>query len=426
MCQAKIILSMVLAISTLGSTLPASAHEDTENWLSASAKQESNFRLIPSKVVGVNDAEREAGVIGFKDLLPHLQKVNERFHIFSPQAYQHFVENFHYPFRQSFDLNEKKPPTQVVLHWTANKRTDIPLYTLSAFLRRMQRGRVVERPHAYKNVSNYFLTGNIAQTESGAQAQLVKMTRGDLSHGGDIPRVTAYPTGDAWDDNKYDGRGAIGIEIESPDFTTFYQNSSQREKLHNFLILVLKERGVLKQFQEIRESAAWDDLLKIHAYLSQNLKALDVQSNGGIPRNWQLLHLISRNIPGIQSESLKTAESIFQFISGHGVIAHEYNRRMVQAGRPKEADYDKIDFTEPHVFLVAMDLLKSEMHYLGNEAYQNYDLATQRLIDAQKQTRTVSDLSPVSHDVGSISGPPLLFYQAFPSSDEPNAVHEPH
>lgn len=410
MKQAAIWLSALSVCSFLSAGPQALAHEETENWLQAAASRTHPLsERIPSREVALTEAEREAGVISFRDFLPTLEAINQRYRVYLPEDFQYFVANFHYPFRQRFDLRRTPPPTHVVLHWTANPRTDIPLYTLSAFLRRRQGGRIVERPNAYKNVSNYFLTGSLAQGEGRHEAQLVKLTRGDLSSWGDIPRVTAYPTGDAWDDNKYDGRGALGIEIESPNFSSFYQNSSQREKLHNFLVLVLKERGVLESFAQLRESPEWENLCRLQTYLQAHLKEIDVQPNGSIGRQWQLLHLISRNLPGITPETLTTARQIFNFISGHGVVAHEYNTRMLRAGRPREADYDKIDFTEPHVFLVAMELLQSNLEYQGRDNYAGFDLATRRLIESQKMGDSGSESPKLPPTLSDLEGPPDAF-----------------
>lgn len=409
-------LSMQLAFQAV-------AHEEHATWLNSAAPvNKNNTPLIPSRSVELTDAEKEAGVICFRDLLPTLEQVNQRYRVYSPKEYAHFVQNFHYPFRERFFIQDQPPPTHVVLHWTANKRTDIPLYTLSAFLRRRQSGRVVERPNAYKNVSNYFLTGSLPRPDGEPEAQMVKLTRGDISSWGDIPRVTAYPTGDSWDDNKYDGRGAIGIEIESPDFGTFYKNQSQRDKLHNFLMLVLKERGVLHEFAALRDAEEWDELLRLHEYLQANLGKIDVQANGGIPQNWQLLDKTAAQI-GVSAETVKIAKRIFNYISGHGVVSHEYNTRMVRAGRHRDADYDKIDFTEPHVFLVAMDMLQNGLVYRGQNYYGGYDLAIQRMIENQKQA---SQSLPPSSDVGSTPDEPqILFYQLFPTVPDESEAHEP-
>jgi hypothetical protein len=410
--------------------LPVAAHEQTESWQTAALPAGQSLR-IPAREVELTEAEQEAGVISYSQFLPALAEVNQQYRVYQPRDYQYFVQNFHYPFRQRFFLEHTPPPTQVVLHWTANRRTDIPLYTLSAFMRRGQGGRVVERPDRYKNVSNYFLSGHLRGAEGSLEPQLIKLTRGDLRNWGDIPRVTAYPTGES-DDNKYDGRGALGIEIESPNFGTFYRNQAQRDKLHNFLLLVLQERGVLEDFVRLRESPQWENLRKLHAYLQENLDSLDVQPNGSIPRPAQLLHLVARNLPECTPETLSEARRIFAFISGHGVVAHEYNNRMVRAGRFKDADYDKIDFTEPHVFLVALDLLQSELRYRGTGS-EAYDLATLRLIEAQRQQQRVpptpeltrSDL-PLTLRPESADGPPMLFYQPHQAWLLETASHEPH
>jgi hypothetical protein len=417
-------LAWILAVCALQPILPIQAHEERGAWLSSSLpSKKDNYQLITSRSVELTEAEKEAGVSGFSDLLPTLEQVNQRYHIYSPKEYQQFVQNFHYPYRERFFIQDQAPPTHVVLHWTANKRTDIPLYTLSAFLRRRQRGRVVERPHQYKNVSNYFLTGSLAQPgqeEQASEARLVKLTRGDISSWGDIPRVTAYPTGDQWDDNKYDARGAIGIEIESPNFGSFYNNQSQRDKLHNFLILVLKERGVLQEFAALRDSAEWENLLKLQAYLKNNLAKVDVQANGGIAQHWQLLDKIAQNLAEITPETVQSAKQIFSYISGHGVVAHEYNARMIRAKRPRDADYDKIDFTEPHVFLVAMDLLQNGLSYRGNNGYAGYDLAIQRLIDQQKQT---TQYPPHSVEVGTAETPGFI-QELFPIQRKEGKIYE--
>lgn len=328
--------------------------------------QRDPLSVIPSRNVELTQNEQDTGVVSFNQILPVLSKINQRFNYFTPTQFNYFVSNFHYPYRDRFDLSRQQPPTQVVLHWTANSRTDIPLNTLSAFLRSPRNGRMVERANRYKNVSNYFLTGTLDNLDGTRGAQLVKLTRGDLSSGGDIPRVTAYPTGDNWDDNKYDGRGAIGIEIESPNFSVFYNNPSQREKIHNFLLLVLSERGKLESFRALKDSPHWNDMVAMHDYLKANLPKIDVDTRGGIPMNFQCLDKMLGFFPQFNKDGVYAeAKKMYTYISGHGIVSREYNERMVKAGRYRDADYDKIDFTEPQVFVVAMDLLRSDMDYHG-------------------------------------------------------------
>lgn len=411
MKKLNICLTALISLYLLSST--TQAHEETIQGRQAVAiRSFSPMEQIRAReMVELTAAEKEAGVIAFRDFLPILEHVNRRYRVYSSRDFDYFIHNFHYPYRQRFNLQQTAPPTHVVLHWTANPRPDIPLYTFSAFLRRRQGGRIVERPNAYKNVSNYFLSGTLEQEKGRFEAYLVKLTRGDLRTWGDIPRVTAYPTKDAWDDNKYDGRGALGIEIDSPNFRNFYYNALQREKLRNFLILVFKERGVLHEFAALRNHPQWNNLCRLQAYLLNHLQEIDVQPNGKIDQQWQLLHSISRHLPGMTPETLQAAQQIFRFLSGHGVVAHEYNTRMLRAGRAREANYDKIDFTEPQVFLVAMDLLQSPLEYQEQDRDVGFDLATQRFIDAQKQrnlTLKHADLASLQGAEGEL---PILFYR---------------
>lgn len=366
------------------SSLPVFAHEDHDEpvsfQLSAASRNKDPQRVILSSSVDITEAEEQAGVINISQIMPTLSNINQQYRIFTPTQFNYFVKNFHYPYRERFDVNRQKPPSQVVLHWTANVRPEIPLYTLSAFLRSNRNGRIVERANRYKNVSNYYLTGSLANSEGSKTAHLVKLTQGDLQSWGDIPRVTAYPTDSAWDDNKYDGRGAIGIEIESPNFTVFYKNPQQREKLHNFLLLTLQERGTLKALSELRESPYWGDMLKLHAYLKSNLSKIDVDKRGGIAQNYQHLDKLIKFLPDIRPQMYQDAKKMFQYVSGHGIVAREYNERMIKAGRPREADYDKIDFTEAHVFVVVMDFLQSDIQYHGQEAEERrFDWLTRQL-----------------------------------------------
>lgn len=316
-------------------------------------------KIIPSRSVRLTPAEQAAGVVDLQAVLPVFQQINERYRIFSPAQFTHYIHNFHYPYRSQFALNQRRPPTQVVLHWTANPRPDIPLYTLSAFLRSRQRGRIVERRAEHKNVSNYFLTGSLQNLQGQSESFLVKLTRGDLSQWGDIPRVTAYPTKDSHN-NKYDGQGAVGIEIESPNFRKFYYNAQQREKLDNFLVLVLKERQELAEFLALRQSPHWQDMQALARYLRNNIEKIDVNARGGIPQKYQHLDAILKDFPDLSPRVYQEAQRMFRYVSGHGIVAREYNTLMHRVGRPQDARYHKIDFTEPHVFLVVMELLNSE------------------------------------------------------------------
>lgn len=367
------------SLLVLGASPVVLAHEDHDEehfQLSAIDKQRDPSSVIPSRSVQVTETERQAGVVNLEEIMPSLSQINQRYNIFSAPQFNYFVRNFHYPYRDRFQLTKQAPPTHVVLHWTANSRPDIPLYTFSAFLRSRRNGQIVERANRHKNVSNYYLTGNMSDTSGGQSAQLVKLTRGDLSSWGDIPRVTAYPTSEQWDDNKYDGRGAIGIEIESPNFGVFYSNPSQREKLHNFLVLVLSERGVLQEFAALRSSPHWDDMNKLHSYLLSNLSKIDVDRRGGIAQNYQHLDKMLNYFSGINKAGVYgEARKMYKYISGHGIVAREYNERMHKARRYRDANYDKIDFTEAHVFVLAMDLLKSDLQYRGDGNYNPYAMA---------------------------------------------------
>lgn len=374
------------SLLVLGATPAAFAHDDHEDQaeafqLGAIDKQRDPVNVIPSRSVQLTETERNAGVVNLDEIMPALSQINQRYNIFTAPQFNYFVKNFHYPYRDRFQVGKQAPPSHIVLHWTANSRPDIPLYTFSAFLRSRRNGRIVERANRHKNVSNYYLTGNIGNSAGGQSAQLVKLTRGDLRSWGDIPRVTAYPTSEQWDDNKYDGRGAIGIEIESPNFSVFYGNASQREKLHNFLVLVLSERGVLNEFAALRKSPHWEDMTKLHQYLLSNLSKIDVDHRGGIAQNYQHLDKMLTYFNGINKAGVYLeARKMYKYISGHGIVAREYNERMQKARRYRDANYDKIDFTEAHVFVLAMDLLKSDMQYRGTDSdyFNPYAMASSR------------------------------------------------
>ncbi len=376
------LLALAIGIFLMGGQSSAWAKKidtDTSFQLAAVSSKDKLTRVISSRSIALTDTERRAGVETLPDVIDVFHEINQRFNIFTATQFNYFIKNFHYPFRQSFNLKRTPPPTQVVLHWTANKRPDIPLYTLSAFLRSRRGRHIVERPNRYKNVSNYFLTGNLKNAPGRSKARLLKLTRGNLRTGGDIPRVTAYPTKDSHN-NKYDGRGAVGIEIESPNFGSFYNNDSQREKIHNFLLLVLSERGVLNEFRSIRNSPHWDDMSALHRYLKKNIPRIDVDKRGGITAKNQHLDKILRDFPDISPRVNVEARRIFKYISGHGIVAREYNEHMLRAGRPQDARYHKIDFTEAHVFVVAMDLLASDMRMRGLDLPPQYDLATLRMM----------------------------------------------
>ena len=362
-----------------GSLAPFHAFAHEEFQTSGLDQQREQRTVIPSRQVQLTRAEANLGIVTLRDVLPHFKLVNQRFNLYKAFEFDSFVTNFHYPYRDRFDLSKTTPPAQIVLHWTANKRPDIPLYTLSAFLRTRYGGRIRERDNKYKNVSNYFLTGSIPGPDGHNAAHLIKLTRGDISSWGDIPRVTAYPTNNAWDDNKYDARGALGIEIDSPDFRSFYYQRDQQQQLHNFILLVLQERNLLDSFREIRNSPHWNDMQALHRYLLKNLDKIDVNSRGGIPTQYQQVDQILKNFPDLSPDVYKEAKRIFGFISGHGIVAREYNERMYRTGRAKDARYDKIDFTEAHVFVVAMDLLNSNMDYQGLDMPQHFDLASRKV-----------------------------------------------
>lgn len=378
---AAILLSVLCVGTYADAGFTHEDHEDESFQLSALDKQRDPLNVITSSSVQLSESERAAGVVNLSEILPSLNQINQRYKIFNPAQFNYFVKNFHYPYRDRFQLGKQQPPTQIVLHWTANSRPDIPLHTFSAFLRSRRNGRIVERANRYKNVSNYYLTGSIPQPDGSSAAELVKLTRGELQSWGDIPRVTAYPTDEKWDDNKYDGRGAIGIEIESPNFGVFYRNPSQREKLHNFLVLVLRERGVMDSFAELRYSEHWDDMVKLHGYLKNNLAKIDVDKRGGIAQNYQQLDKLLKFLPDVSPRVYTEARKMFSYISGHGIVSREYNERMVKAGRYRDANYDKIDFTEAHVFVVAMDLLQSDMQLHGQEIIPEFDVAASRDLD---------------------------------------------
>lgn len=347
-------------------------------------QQPERLTIVPSRQVQLTRAESELGIVTLKGVLPSLAQVNQQYHIFKAPEFNYFIRNFHYPYRGRFEWEEDHPPTQVVLHWTANSHPEIPLYTLSAFLRSRRGGRIVERNNKYKNVANYFLTGNIPDSEGQRAPKLVKLTRGDIRSWGDIPRVTAYPTDDAWDDNQYDARGALGVEIESPDFRTFYQNDGQRQAIHNFILLVLRERGQLEAFEALRHSPHWGDMQALYRYLKGHLARIDVDARGTILPQNQYLDKILAYFPDLSPQVNSEARRIFDFVSGHAVVARKYNQRMLRAGRPKDARYHKIDFTEAQVFVVAMDLLNSDLRYHGVDLPPAYDLATLHYMHGQK------------------------------------------
>lgn len=390
--QFRRFLTRLTALMTLGmvffQSVPAQAHDD-EDLLQLSSVQKSTplyNQLMYAKDVTVTPAEADAGVVSLNTVLPIFARVNQQYRVFSARDFKYYVENFHYPYRQQFQVTERKPPTQVVLHWTANKRVDIPLYTLSAFLRRGGGGYASERPNQYKNVSNYFLTGTLKDQDGAEDAHMVKLTRGELSSWGDVPRVTAYPTAEAWDDNKYDGRGAIGIEIESPNFRTFYTNEKQRDKLYRFLQLVLQERRVQSEFATLKDSPHWADMQKLYAYLKSHVADIDVDAHGGIKAQQQYVDLILKRLPDINPAVAQEAKRMYAFISGHGVVAREYVQRMIQARRYHDASYDKIDFTEAQVFVVGMELL----NYEGSSNYA-YDESVMRYIRSQQPTQTAQE-----------------------------------
>lgn len=371
--MAALTASVLVCGGLTGGALAHDDHDEDSFQLSAVDRSRDPLSVIPSRSIQLSEAETRAGVVNIESIMPSLSRINSRYKVFSPQQFNYFVRNFHYPYRERFDLSKRKPPTQVVLHWTANSRPDIPLYTFSAFLRSSRNGRVVERANRYKNVSNYYLTGSLENEDGSRGAQLVKLTRGDLGSWGDIPRVTAYPTSEQWDDNKYDGRGALGIEIESPNFGVFYSNASQRDKLHNFLLLVLRERGVLNDFASLRQSPHWDDMLKLHGYLKSNIAKIDVDRRGGIALNYQHIDKLLKYLPDIDKGVYGEAKKMFSFVSGHGVVAREYNERMQRAKRYRDANYDKIDFTEAHAFIIAMDLLQSDLQYRGQDNLDDFN-----------------------------------------------------
>lgn len=395
-----------------------------ESQLASVAQPHDGLNLVPARSVGLTAAEKQAGIVPFAEILPVLAYLNSKYNYLPESQYKHLLENFRYPYRQRFDLSQQTPPAHVVLHWTANSRPDIPLYTLSAFVRSVRGGRLQERDNRYKNVSNYLLTGTLNGPDGQQNTYLVKLTRGDIRSWGDIPRVTAYPTNDAHDDNKYDGRGALGIEIESPDFRTFYGNAAQRDKLHNFLVLVLQERGLLQDFARLREVPHWEDMQALHRYLKANLDKIDVNARGGIPQQYQHLDQLLKHFPSLSPAVYSSAREIFRYISGHGIVAREYNARMIRSGRPRDARYHKIDFTEAHVFVVAMDLLNSELRLKGDHLPPPYDLATLRVIETEARRQNAmqdqSDISaPDEHT------PPPYGRSAFTPSGREYTAHEP-
>jgi len=398
------------------------AHPDEPETLASLPQQRNPLRVITSRSVALTPEESRAGVVAFSDLIPVLEHINRQYNYLPQSQFQYFVQNFHYPYRERFFLDKQTPPAHVVLHWTANPRPEIPLYTLSAFLRSVRGGRLSERDNRYKNVSNYLLTGTLKGPDGGADTYLVKLTRGDIRSWGDIPRVTAYPTNDAHDDNKYDGRGALGIEIESPNFRRFYQNTAQRDKLHNFLVLVLQERGLLEDFRALRYVTHWEDMLALHSYLVQNLAKIDVNQRGGIPQQYQHLDQLLKHLPSISPQVYRSAQEIFKYISGHGIVAREYNARMIRSGRPKDARYHKIDFTEAHVFVVAMDLLQSDLRLRGIDLPPQYDLATLRLIEQQAERQNAMQ---AQSDLQTVNEPPPYGRSAFTPSGREYQAKEP-
>lgn len=377
------VLAFTCAISTPAASFAASSKPIKVT------QHRTSTRIIPSKAVQLTPLERAIGIVNIHNVLPVFKDINQQKNIFSPDAFQYYIENFHYPYRQRFYLDKTPPPAHVVLHWTANKHTHVPLYTLSAFMRSFRGGRLRERQNKYKNVSNYFLTGNLSN-QGQSEAYLIKLTRGNVKTWGDIPRVTAYPTDDHWDDNKYDGRGALGVEIESPNFSSFYYNPQQREKIHNFILMVLKERGVLEEFKDLKYSRYWSQMQSLSNYLESNLSKIDVNNRGGIPLKYQHLDKIIKDF-NYDSGFYPEIQKMFNYVSGHGIVAREYNERMHKSGRSKDARYHKIDFTEPQVFLVCMDILNSDLQFKGVDAYVGYDENTQRFIRQQLNARGLSE-----------------------------------
>jgi hypothetical protein len=427
----------ILAFITSLQAVPVAAHEEHPDplLLSSIQRQKEPAQVIRSRHVEVSAAEQEVGIVNLEQVLPILRQVNNKHPVFSAKDFEYFVANFHYPFRERFFLGQHKPPAHVVLHWTANKHTHIPLYTLSAFLRRGNRGRVVERPNRYKNVSNYFLTGSLVNLQGEREAHLVKLTRGDIKSWGDIPRVTAYPTDDQHDDNKYDGRGALGIEIESPNFRDFYYNPQQRAKLDQFLQLVLTERGVADQFYALRDSEHWEGMQALYRYLRDHLADMDVNQRGGIHPQFLFLDKIASRFPDLSPQVYYEATRIFSYISGHGIVAREYNHRMRSSGRHREANYSKIDFTEPHVFVIAMELLNKgpadTNPYRNNPYYNPYQEQT-AVEPSPTQSASPSEPPSVVSDWVSDSQPLNPFDLAYlpmgmvaGTLPAPEVVHEP-
>lgn len=416
----RVFSSLLGAVSTLSLlgyvSVPAQAHSEDEApfQISGIQQQRELTQVIPAREIELTPAEQRAGITVMSSVMPVLETINQRYNVMNPTQFNYYIRNFHYPYRQRFHLEQRTPPTQVVLHWTANRRTDIPLYTFSAFLR-SQRGRqIVERPNRYKNVSNYLLTGELTDHQGQKDTYLLKLTRGDVASWGDIPRVTAFPSDDS-QDNKYDGLGALGIEIESPNFRQFYYNQAQRDKLHNFLLMVLSERGKLSEFASLRNSPHWEDMTKLYRYLANNTARIDVDNRGGITSRNQHLDIILKDFPDLSRGVYSEAKRIYQFISGHGIVAREYNERMLQAGRPREANYDKIDFTEAQVFVVAMEMLQSDLQPRGQ---QLYDLDTLRMMQSLKE----KDKAPVeTPQVAEI-----LQKQFLPSGRQVIVGHEPY
>jgi hypothetical protein len=100
---------------------------------------------------------------------------------------------------------------------------------------------------------------------------------------------------------------------------------------------------------------------KVYSFLTTRLPLIDVNSNGSIRHDFLSLKQIRQYLPDVPSEAFQEMQTIYRYVSGHGVVAKEYNERMIRYGRRQDAKYDKIDFTEPQVFIVAMDLLQSDL-----------------------------------------------------------------
>lgn len=357
----------------------------------AFAQSHQNSSRIYSKNVKVLPAEKSIGIVSYKQILPIFRAFNKKRNYFKPEQFDYFIENFHYPNRGRFNIRQKPPPAHIILHWTANKHVTNPLVTLSAFLRSVRRGRVREREDRYKNVSNYYLTGTLSNSQGQSKAYMVKMTRNNLRGKGDIPRVTAYPTKDNWDDNKYDGRGAIGVEIDGPNFRSIYNNPHQKRILIKWMALILSQRGQYGKFRQLKQSRYWSHFKRVYAFLKKNLMAMDVDPAGRIAYEFRTMENVLKQINGLPADLYPEIKKMFSFISGHGVVGQEYNKRMIKAGRRKDARYHKIDFTEPHVFVMGMDLLRANLP-MGDGGY---DLFTMELL-RQEQEQSLRKPAPLA------------------------------